>query len=90
MELIDKKILSWSELVEKMSVNPARILGIDKGTLMVGADADIIIVDVDKEFVLEKKNIVSKSKNSPFVGRTVKGLVEYTILGGKIAYRSNQ
>jgi dihydroorotase len=88
MELIDKKILSWPELVEKLALNPAKILGIAKGTLSVGADADVIIVDADKEFVLEKKSIVSKSKNSPFIGRTVKGLVEYTIYNGRVVYKS--
>jgi dihydroorotase len=87
MELIDKKILSWPELVVKLSVNPARILGIDKGTLSVGSQADIIIVDADQEFVLEKKSIVSKSKNSPFIGRTVKGPVEYTICNGEVIYK---
>jgi dihydroorotase len=87
MELIDKNVLSWPELVEKMSLNPAKILGIDKGTLSVNADADIIIVDANKEFVLEKKKIVSKSKNSPFIGRMVKGLIEYTIFNGKIIYQ---
>jgi dihydroorotase len=88
MELIDKKVLSWQELVGSISVNPARILGIAKGTLSIGADADIIIVDANKEFVLDKKSIVSKSKNSPFVGKTVKGLVEYTLCNGKIVYKS--
>ena len=87
MELIDKKVLSWSELVEKLAWNPAKILGINKGTLSVNADADLIIIDANKEFVLEKKKIVSKSKNSPFIGRTVKGLVEYTIFNGKIVYQ---
>jgi len=88
MELIDKNILNWSELVEKLALNPAKILGINKGTLSVNADADIIIVDAHKEFVLEKNKIVSKSKNSPFIGRKVKGLVEYTIFNGKIVYQS--
>jgi dihydroorotase len=87
MELIDKKVLSWSELIEKMSWNPAKVLGINKGTLSVNADADLIIIDANKEFVLEKKKIVSKSKNSPFIGRTVKGLIEYTIFNGKIVYQ---
>jgi dihydroorotase len=87
MELIDKNILSWQELVSSLAVNPAKILGIDKGVLSVGADADIMIVDASKEFVLEKKSIVSKSKNSPFIGRTVKGLVKYTICNGKIVYK---
>jgi len=89
MELIDKKILSWPELVSKIALNPAKLLVIDKGTLSVGADADIVIVDAGKEFILEKKGIVSKSKNSPFIGRKVKGLVEYTIYNGKIAYKWN-
>ena len=87
MELIDKKILSWLELFDKLAVNPARILGISKGRLSVGAVADIIIVDADKEFILEKKSIVSKSKNSPFIGKKVKGSVEYTIYNGKIVYK---
>ena len=89
MELIDKKILTWPELVEKLAVNPAKILGINKGSLSVGADADVVILDANKKFVLEKKSMVSKSKNSPFIGRTVKGLVEYTIYRGKIIYQWN-
>lgn len=88
MELIDKKILSWPELVEKLAANPAKILGVDKGSLGVGASADIIIVDANKEFVLEKKKIVSKSKNSPFIGKMVKGSVEYTIFNGKVVYKN--
>jgi len=86
MELIDKQILSWPELVRKISLNPAKILGINKGRLSVGLEADITILDPNKEFILKKETIVSKSKNSPFIGRKVKGAVEYTILGGKIVY----
>ncbi|MDD5129770.1 MAG: dihydroorotase [Candidatus Omnitrophica bacterium] len=88
MELIDKNILSWQELVSSLALNPAKILGINKGTLTVGADADVIVIDAGKEFILDKKSIVSKSKNSPFIGRKVKGLVEYTIYNGKIIYKS--
>lgn len=87
MELIDKKVLTWPELVEKMVVNPAKILEIDQGSLGVGASADIIIVDASQEFILDKKSIVSKSKNSPFIGKKVKGSVEYTICNGKIVYQ---
>ncbi|TBR18476.1 dihydroorotase [bacterium] len=89
IELIDKKVLSWPELVGKISVNPAKIINVNKGTLSVGADADIVIVDAQKEFVLDKEKILSKSKNSPFIGRKVKGSVEYTICSGKISYRWN-
>jgi len=88
MELIDKNVLDWPHLVEKIALNPARILGLNKGSLSEGADADVIIVDAGREFILEKKDIVSKSKNSPFIGRKVKGLVEYTIYNGKIIYKA--
>ncbi|MEW5758858.1 MAG: dihydroorotase [Candidatus Omnitrophota bacterium] len=89
MELIDKKILSWLELVNKIAVNPANILGIEAGSLSVGSNADIVIIDADKEFILAKEKIVSKSKNSPFIGRKVKGAVIYTIYHGKVAYQWN-
>ncbi len=89
MELIDKNILSWPELISKLAVNPAKILGINKGSLSIGSDADIIVVDAAKEFILKKEKIVSKSKNSPFIGTTVKGSVEYTIYNGKIVYQWN-
>ena len=85
-ELIEKQILDWPELVRKISFNPAKILGIDKGRLSVGQEADITIVDPARGFVLTKDTVISKSKNSPFLGRKLKGAVEYTILGGKVAY----
>ncbi len=85
-ELVENKILTLSQLVEKLSLNPARILGIPKGTLTPGADADIAIVDPAKEWLVQKEAIVSKSKNSAFLGRRLKGMVEYTIYNGKIAY----
>ncbi|MGE5196915.1 MAG: dihydroorotase [Deltaproteobacteria bacterium] len=87
-ELVYKGLLSWQEVAEKLSLNPARILGIDKGTLSIGSDADIIIISPDKEWTVRKEEIISKSKNSPFLGKKLKGLVEYTICRGKIAYKS--
>lgn len=88
IELIEKKVLNWAKLIEKLSLNPARILGIDKGTLGIGKDADIVICDINKEFILDKAKIASKSKNSPFIGRTFRGKVEYTIFNGEIKYRA--
>ena len=85
-ELIQAKLLDWPELVSKLSLNPAKILGIDKGTLGVGKDADIVIISPDTEWVVKKEDLLSKSKNSCFLGRSLKSLVEYTILGGKIVY----
>jgi dihydroorotase len=86
-ELVNTGILDWKKLVEKLSFNPAKILGIKKGTISAGADADLVVIAQDKEWVAEKKGFVSKSKNSAFLGKALKGLVEYTILGGKVAYR---
>ena len=88
MELVDKKIISLSQLVEKLSLNPSKILGIKKGTLGVGSDADILIFDPNKERVFKKEEIVSKSKNSPFVSWNLKGKVEWTICNGKVAYEA--
>jgi dihydroorotase len=81
-ELVAGGILSWSGLAEKLALNPAKILKINKGTLTPGADADIIIVDPYKEWVVLKSAFVSKSKNSPFLQRSLKGVVEYTINNG--------
>lgn len=85
-ELIVTGLLDWLALVEKLALNPARILGIDKGMLSEGKDADIIIVSPGQEWVVQKSGLVSKSKNSAFFGRVLKGVAEYTICNGKIAY----
>ena len=80
-------ILTPMQMVEKMSYNPAKIAGIDRGTLLPGRPADIIIVNVDDEIVIDINNFVSKGHNTPFDGYKVKGIVEYTIVGGKIVYK---
>ncbi len=87
-DLIETKILTWSELICKMTVNPAKILGLNKGTLRVGSDADVVIIDPQKEWAVEKASLISKSKNSAFLGRKLKGVVLYTIYQGKVAYQS--
>jgi dihydroorotase len=87
-ELISQRLLTWSDLVRKISLMPARILGIDKGTLGEGKSADLVVIDPNKEWVVQKEGLVSKSKNSPFIGRQLKGVVEYAVFGGKIAYKS--
>lgn len=80
-------ILTPMQMVEKMSYNPAKIAGIDRGTLLPGRPADIIIVNVDDEIVIDRNDFVSKGHNTPFDGYKVKGIVEYTIVGGKIVYK---
>lgn len=88
-ELIDKGFLNWPQAIEKLALNPAKMLKIERGTLGAGRRADVIIVDPKKEWLVSKESLVSKSRNSPFLGRALKGVVEYTICGGKIAYAAD-
>jgi dihydroorotase len=85
-ELVLPGVLSMEELVKKISLNPAKILKIDKGTLREGAQADVVIVSSDKEWVVEKEDIISKSKNSCFLGKRLKGVVDHTIYKGQIVW----
>lgn len=79
--------LTIEQLVEKMSINPSKILGLNKGTLEVGKTADITIIDVNEEFVVDIQKFKSKSKNSPFGGLKLNGAVYYTIVGGNVIVR---
>lgn len=88
-ELVENKFIIWPQLVERMSSAPARIIGLlNKGSISKGKDADIIIVDPNKEWTFKKQDIVSKSKNSPFIGRKLKGVVDATICSGKLVYQA--
>ena len=84
--LVEGKVLDMFELVKKITINPAKILGINRGTLGTGKLADITVISKDKEWVVTRERFSSKSKNSAFLGKTLKGVVEYTILGGRIVY----
>jgi len=88
-ELVKQGYLTPMELVEKMSYNPARILGLDRGSLGVGKVADLVIVDMEKEVIIDVTKFKSKSKNSPFHGRKVFGQVEVTLVSGKVVYQSS-
>ncbi len=87
-ELVEQGYLTPMQMAEKMSCNPARIIGIDKGDIRPGKAADIVIFDPEKEYVIDKNQFVSKGKNTPFHGRKVKGMVRMTIVGGHIAYEA--
>ena len=76
--------LSMVQLMEKMSLNPAKLYRLPAGRLEVGAPADLVLFDPDEEWVV--KDFASKSTNSPFVGETLTGKVKYTICGGKVVY----
>lgn len=78
--------LTLSGLVEKMSTNPAKVLGLPKGTLAVGSAADLVIADIRTEYVIDSSTFVSKGKNTPFDGKKVYGRVEKTYVDGKLVY----
>lgn len=86
-ELVLKGYLTPMQMVEKMSYNPAKVLGIDKGTIEIGKTADIVVFNPKAEYVIDVNEFASKGKNTPFNGYKVTGRVEYTICGGKIVYR---
>lgn len=86
-ELVEKGILTPMQMAEKMSYNPARILGLsDKGSISEGKTADIVIFDPNAEYVIDKNTFFSKGKNTPFHGRKVKGEVIRTIAAGRTVY----
>jgi len=86
-ELLNQGYLTKSTMVERLSVGPAKILGIDKGHLSIGAVADITIIDPVDVYIIKEEDIASKSKNTPFIGKEVQGRVKYTIVDGEIAYQ---
>lgn len=86
MSLIDTKILTMPELATKLSYNPAKIIGIDRGTIKEGKIADLSIVDINKSYVLTSNMIKSKSINTPLLNKKLKGKIKYTIVNGNIIH----
>ncbi len=86
LRLIQDKVISWPELIAKMSANPARILRLPKGTLRTGADADITVIDPQFKWTVDVKSFRSRGKNSPFHGRKMQGKAIFTIVGGDIKF----
>lgn len=87
-ELVDKGLITPLQMAEKMSYNPAKILGIDKGTIQEGKKADLTIIDPKATYTIDKNTFISKGKNTPFHGRKVKGKVMTTIFEGRIVYQN--
>ena len=85
--LVDKGEITLLDMCRLMSYNPSKLLKVDKGEVAVGKIADLTIFDKDQEYVYTKEDIVSKSKNSPFIGEKLKGRVKYTIVSGKVVYQ---
>jgi dihydroorotase len=85
-ELTGKGYLTIPELMEKMSLNPARLYGLDCGRMEAGAVADLVIFHPEEEFIVQ--NFRSKAVNSPFTGWKLRGRVRYTICSGRIVYEN--
>ncbi len=84
--LYREKKIGLQKFAALLSANPAKILGIEGGKIEVGARADIAICNLDKKYIYREANIVSKSKNSPFLGKELFGRMMYTIMGGNVTY----
>ncbi len=81
--LVQDGPFTTAQLIKRMATKPAQILGLDAGTLQTGKNADICVFDPDETWVLSAETIRSKSKNSPWLGQTMKGRVKATFVGGK-------
>ena len=84
--LVRPGYLDYSDVVRLMSYNPAKLMKLNKGEISEGMDADFTIFDPDKEYTYLRENIVSKSKNSPWIEKELCGQVQKTIVGGKVVF----
>lgn len=85
--VVDVAKLSWVELVRKLATNPARVLGIERGTLQIGRVADVTLIDPSEEWVIDPRRFVSRSRNTPFAGWKVRGRARAVILAGKVRFQ---
>ncbi|MBS6367243.1 MAG: dihydroorotase [Clostridiales bacterium] len=86
--LVAPGLLSLAQLVERMSTRPAAILGIEGGSIAVGARADLTVLDPEEQWVVEPDQFYSRARNTPFAGMTLTGRVKTTICGGKITFQA--
>lgn len=86
LKLVEEGVLTLKQMVEKMSCNPSNILALDRGTLKVGAAADITVIDPSLEWVVEADKLASKSKNSPWLGHKMKGAAVATVVAGNLKF----
>src|SRR5947209_5038078 len=84
LSLIEPGHLTWPQLIEKLTIQPARVLGIDRGTLSAGAVADVTVIDPSVEWTIDPSKFKSKSRNCPYTGWKVRGRAETVIVGGVV------
>lgn len=88
-KLVKEEKFSYVDAFAKLTSNPCRIAKIDRGRIAEGKAADIVVIDPEKKVQITRDFLVSKCKNSPFIGSELYGSVEYTVCGGKVVYRKN-
>jgi len=88
LELFHNKSIGLKQLISTITSNPAKILGINKGSLDKGNDADLCIFDINKPWIVDKENLKSKSKNTPIENRKLQGQVLKTFVKGELAYQN--
>ena len=86
LELFHNGSLKLNKIIASLTLNPAKILGIDKGSLQIGRDADLCVVDINKPWVVNKDELLSKSKNTPIEDRKLQGQIIKTFIKGEIAF----
>ncbi len=87
--LIEPGHLDWTQALAKLSTNPARILGIDRGSLQIGSDADIAIIDPAAQWTVRASQFCSKSRNTPMIGEQLTGQIRHTLVGGRVVFDAN-
>jgi len=86
LELVHRSLIEAPRFVELMSLNPAALLRLEAGTLAIGAAADVTVIDPSLDWIVEPQKFLSKSRNTPFAGRRLKGKAILTLVGGEIVY----
>jgi dihydroorotase len=81
--LVHGKVITLADMIERLTVRPAKLINVNKGTLGVGADADIVLIDPEMEWAVDKNASYSLSRNTPFHGTQLKGRAVLTLVGGK-------
>ncbi len=87
LELVEKGIITLEEMIKKLTVTPSEIVGIERGTLVPGSIADLVVFDPDMSRTVNPEEFSSKSRNTPFSGWELKGVVSNTIVSGKVVFR---
>jgi len=88
LDLVRGGVLSMSDMIAKMTCNPAQLLGLDSGTLSVGAEADVCIFDADARWIVDREKMVSKGKNTPWHGKEMTGQVTHTLKAGRVVFEN--